>query len=172
MPHAVQSNSALPSRKSRNSGLWFRRQRLRRPPAKASRNSLRVWVTPRKCSWSGAFSYAYAGEIIISSTCSSSLRKSSTSRTVLGGSCVTQDVIGVLDLAAARAREVALEQRLELHEQRELRAFGQTLAHQVPAHVRALPDRYRHRAYLSLPAPSRARRRRPRAAEPARPWAR
>ena len=28
MPHAVQSNSALPSRKSRNSGLWFSRQLL------------------------------------------------------------------------------------------------------------------------------------------------
>ena len=31
MPQAVQSNSTLPSRKSRNSGLWFSRQRLRRP---------------------------------------------------------------------------------------------------------------------------------------------
>ena len=44
MPQAVQSNSALPSRKSRNSGLWFRRHFLRRPSAKASLNSLRVSV--------------------------------------------------------------------------------------------------------------------------------
>ena len=42
-----------------------------------------------------------------------------------------QLVLGVLDLAAARAGEVALEQRLELHDQRELLAFGQPLAHQV-----------------------------------------
>ena len=49
-----------------------------------------------------------------------------------------QLVLGVLDLAAARAGEVALEQRLELHDQRELLAFGEPLAHQVHAHARAL----------------------------------
>ena len=103
----MQSNSAFPSRKSRNSGLWFSRQRLRRPPAKASRNRLRVWETPRKCSWSGAFSYAYAGEIIISSTSSSSLRKSSTSRTVLGESCVKNVVLVVTRKPPALATLIA-----------------------------------------------------------------
>ena len=42
-----------------------------------------------------------------------------------------QLVLGVLDLAAARAGQVALEQRLQLDDQRELLAFGQALAHQV-----------------------------------------
>ena len=36
----MHSKSALPSRKSRNSGLWFSRQRLRRPSANASREQL------------------------------------------------------------------------------------------------------------------------------------
>ncbi len=56
MPQAVHWKSILPSRKSRNSGEWFSRQRLRLPPAKALENSSRVSVTPRKWSWSGAFS--------------------------------------------------------------------------------------------------------------------
>ena len=60
-----------------------------------------------------------------------------------------QLVLGVLDLAAARAGEVALEQRLELDDQRKLLAFREALAHQVDAHARALSDLHRHRADLS-----------------------
>src|ERR1700740_3621457 len=122
MPHAVHSNSALPSRKSRNSGEWFSRQRLRRPSAKASPNSLRVCVTPRKCSWSGAFSYAYAGEIIISSTSRSSLRKSSTSRTVFGESCVKKVVFVVTRKPAACAALIAATALSKVHRPREVRA--------------------------------------------------
>src|SRR5450756_2411459 len=48
--------STLPSRKSRNSGVCMRRHFLRRPSANALRNISRVSSTPRKCSWSGAFS--------------------------------------------------------------------------------------------------------------------
>src|SRR5271155_5029871 len=61
----------------------------------------------------------------------------------------------MLDLAAARARQVALEQRLQLDDQRELLAFGQPLAHQVPTHARALPHPDRHEAYLRRLAPTR-----------------
>ena len=57
---------------------------------------------------------------------------------------LTQDVVGMLDLAAAGAGQVALKQRLELDQQREALAFGQPLAHQVPAHVSALPKAHRH----------------------------
>jgi hypothetical protein len=56
MPHAVQPKSVLPSRKSRNSGVWFSRHFFRRPSANVLRNSSLVSSTPRKCSWSGAFS--------------------------------------------------------------------------------------------------------------------
>ena len=43
MPHGVHWKSALPSRKSRKSGVWFSRQRLRLPSANASLKSLRAW---------------------------------------------------------------------------------------------------------------------------------
>src|SRR5262249_25476115 len=55
-----------------------------------------------------------------------------------------QDVVGVLDLAAPRAGEVALEQRLELDYQRKLLAFREALADQVHPHPCALPHRPRH----------------------------
>ena len=49
-----------------------------------------------------------------------------------------EDVVRLLDLAAARALQVAREQRLELDEQRELLVSGQLLAHQVGADAQAL----------------------------------
>ena len=64
-------------------------------PRTRRRRASRAWRTPGKCSWSGAFSYAYAGEIIIWSTFSSSFRKSRTSRTVFGVS-VVRNVVFVL----------------------------------------------------------------------------
>ena len=42
-----------------------------------------------------------------------------------------QDVVGVLDLPAARAGQVALVERLQLHQERELLAPGQALAGEV-----------------------------------------
>ena len=71
------------------------RMATRKASAKAELKSLRDAATPGKCTWSGAFSYAYAGEIIMWSTFSSSLRKSSTSRTVFGVS-VVRNVVFVL----------------------------------------------------------------------------
>ncbi len=50
----------------------------------------------------------------------------------------------VLDLAAARALEVALEERLELDEQRELLRAGQALLHQVRADAHGLPQGHGH----------------------------
>ena len=44
------------------------------------------------------------------------------------GIALAQDVVGVLDLPAARAGEVAREERLELDDQRELLAAGELLA--------------------------------------------
>ena len=44
MPHGVHWKSTLPSRKSRKSGVWFSRQRLRLPSANDSLNSLRDCV--------------------------------------------------------------------------------------------------------------------------------
>ena len=41
MPHGVHWKSTLPSRKSRKSGVWFSRQRLRLPSANAALKSLR-----------------------------------------------------------------------------------------------------------------------------------
>ena len=57
---------------------------------------------------------------------------------------LAQHMLGLLDLAAAGARQVALEQRLELHDQRKLLAAGQALTRQIPTHPRALPYRNRH----------------------------
>jgi hypothetical protein len=53
-------------------------------------------------------------------------------------------VVGVLDLAAARALEVALIERLELHQQRVALAAGELLASHVCADSNALSKRYRH----------------------------
>jgi hypothetical protein len=83
----------LPSRKSRKSGVWLSRHFFRRPSANAAEKSSRACRTPGKCSWSGAFSYAYAGESCIWSTWSSSFRKSSTSRTVFGESVFRKVVL-------------------------------------------------------------------------------
>src|SRR5262245_19201352 len=52
-----------------------------------------------------------------------------------------QLALGVLDLAAARAREVALEQRLELHDQRELLAARDALLREIGADSDALTER-------------------------------
>ena len=66
---------------------------------------------------------------------------------LIDGHAAAQLVLGVLDLAAAGARQVALEQRLKLDDQRELLAFGQPLAHQVHAHARALFEAGSHLAF-------------------------
>jgi hypothetical protein len=47
-------------------------------------------------------------------------------------------VIGVLDLAAEGAREIALEERLELDEQREVLPSAQLLGQQVLRHHEVL----------------------------------
>src|SRR5207249_11965857 len=60
---------------------------------------------------------------------------------VLHAHAAFEHVLGVLDLAAARALEVALEQRLQLDDEGELLAFREPLAHEVPAHAHPLPDR-------------------------------
>src|SRR6201999_4239580 len=52
--------------------------------------------------------------------------------------------LGVLDLAAARTREIALEQRFELDDQRKLVTTTELLLHQIGAHSDGLPHRYRH----------------------------
>ena len=118
--------------------MWFSRHFFRLPSANAALNSLRDAVTPGKCSWSGAFSYAYAGEIIMWSTFSSSLRKSSTSRTVFGVS-VVRNVVFVFtrkprsfascdrldrlveDPLALDELVVALAHPVEVHDPREVR---------------------------------------------------
>jgi hypothetical protein len=55
-----------------------------------------------------------------------------------------QDVRGVLDLAAAGAREVAREQRLQFDQQREPLSAGQLLLDQVGPHTNLLPRAHRH----------------------------
>src|SRR5579875_144325 len=60
-----------------------------------------------------------------------------------------QDVVRMLDLAAARAGEVALEQRLERQHQRILLAPAQPLGEDVPADLEALTQRYAHQALTS-----------------------
>ena len=57
--------------------------------------------------------------------------------------CLSTDA-GFLDLAAARAREIAREERLELDDQRELLATRQLLAHQVSSDPHALSQRHAH----------------------------
>ena len=55
-----------------------------------------------------------------------------------------EDVVGVLDLPAERACEVALEERLELDEQRELVVLAQALLQQVLPDGQALAKRDAH----------------------------
>jgi hypothetical protein len=55
-----------------------------------------------------------------------------------------EHVVGMLDLPAAGAGQVALEQRLELDQERELLAPREPLAGQVGAHADALPERNGH----------------------------
>src|SRR5215469_2601403 len=66
----------------------------------------------------------------------------------------------LLDLAAARAFEVAGEQGLQLDDQRELLVAAQFLAHQVAPHPKALAQRHAHgdTVFLVSTALSSARR--------------
>jgi hypothetical protein len=55
-----------------------------------------------------------------------------------------EDGVRLLDLAAARALQVACEQRLELHEQRELRVASQLLAQDVGPDAQGLAQWHGH----------------------------
>ena len=55
-----------------------------------------------------------------------------------------ENLVGMVDLAAARAGEIALEERLEHHRQRVALTPHETLFHQVAADAELLDDRNSH----------------------------
>ena len=67
---------------------------------------------------------------------------------VVDAHALLQDLLGKLDLPAARALEIALEERFELDDQRELVAARDALLHEVGAHACELADRNAHSVVL------------------------
>ena len=139
MPHGVHWSSALPSRKSRNSGEWFRRQRLRLAVGERVTEQLGVWSRPKEMVLIEHI-YVRVGPARPSSRrrASSSFRKSRTSRTVCGESVLKNVLLVVTrnprasaafdrvdalveDAVAAHGLVVALAQSVDVHDPGEVR---------------------------------------------------
>src|SRR5208337_2576399 len=67
---------------------------------------------------------------------------------VFDGHALVQDGVGVVDLAAGGANQVALEQRLQHEDERIALAAGKMLKRNISANARNLPEGYAHRRLL------------------------
>ena len=63
---------------------------------------------------------------------------------------LVENLVWIIDLAAARASEIAAEQRFEHQDERKALASGQALAHHIGADLRHLQNRYSQCVLLKI----------------------